>query len=205
MNNLFVIEGQAGAGKTPLINLMKKILEEKSDYKVAVCAPFTFANNYIIENELVEKFPLGVYSCWGKSRESVFFAEKVISDHISDFISVNKGKLILFDRFWLTMCMSLKDSVLSENEKKEKIKIFINKNIPTFFLDTFEHITQGRQSWDEKLPWTNENIQYDFNLRRKYISEYKNMSGKKMVEKERIDLESVATEWCDKILKKCQE
>lgn len=202
MDNLFVIEGQAGSGKTPLIKLMKFILE-KEGFNVSVCCPFTFANEYIIKNNMVNEFPLGVYTCWNKSKESALFAEKLILNHILEFIQLNKKSkkdIVLFDRYWLTMCMSIRDSCF-EN-KSEKISKYLNKKISTFFLDTHQKITQSRQSWDERLPWTNENIDYDFETRRNYINSYSNLLGRDLVEMERVDLEKIAKKWSEIIISK---
>jgi predicted ATPase len=202
MKNVFVIEGQAGAGKTPLIAEMKLILENKG-YQVLTFAPFAYANQYVVDNGLLSKYPLGIYSCWSQSVETSLFAEELLQEYIEE--SINKAKddnsIVLFDRGWLTICMGLLETPCEQEKIDRKIKDWIDKNMPTFFLDTMPNITQGRQSWNPILPWTNENIDLDFNRRRIYIKKHKNVLDSHTVLESRIDLTILAQSWVNKILK----
>lgn len=199
MKNIFVIEGQAGAGKTPLIEKIVNNLNNNGIYTVSK-APFTLANQYIIDNELTEEYPLGIYSCWGKSTESALFAEELLIKYIEEGIEDVKEKngVVVFDRGWLTVCMGLLDSVHIEKEKR--IKHWLNTQVPTFFLDTQQHITKGRNTWNPAIPWTNDNIDTDFSHRRNYILNYQNLLGRHEVLAHRIDLDKLASEWSNTML-----
>jgi thymidylate kinase len=201
MKNIFVIEGQAGAGKTPLIAEMKLILENKG-YQVITCAPFALANQHVVDHGLLNKYPLGIYSCWSQSVETSLFAEKLLQGYIDETINKIKDNntIVLFDRAWLTICMGLLETPCEQEKIDKKLEYWLEKNMATFFLDTMPNITQGRQSWNPILPWTNENIDLDFNRRRLYIKKHKNVLDSYLVLEHRIDLKTLAQSWVSKIL-----
>lgn len=203
MNNLFVIDGQSGAAKTPLVAEIVRILNEEESIYTISRAPFTYANKYVVDNDLVKDYPLGIYSCWGNSVDSSIFAETLLENHINEGIleAEEKNGIIIFDRCWLTICMGILESAHRESEKHRRIQHWINQNMPTFFLDTIPEITQSRQSWNPILPWTNENIHTDFNNRREYISKYNNLLDRHQTLQAKIDLDSLAQNWVKKILK----
>jgi predicted ATPase len=202
MNNMFVIEGQSGAGKTPLINQMLMTLN-KYGFKSLSVAPFTKANQYIVDNDMTDLYPLGIYNCWSESIQTAVFAEDLISFYIEtalNEIKDNEKGILILDRGWLTVCMGLIESKYENSEKSKLISKWINQNIPTFFLDTKQEITQSRQSWNPIMPWTNENIDSDFSLRRNYIDNYPNLLGRYTVLENRIDLNELSEKWVSSII-----
>lgn len=202
MSNLFVIDGQAGAGKTPLVTEIVRVLNEERGVKAFFTEPFKLANQYVIDNDLLTDYPLGIYSFWGKSVERAVFAEDLLNKYIEDSIKEAKdyNGIVISDRGWLTICMGILESAHNKNEKENRIKLWMDKKIPTFFLDTRTNITQSRKSWNPLLPWTNENINSDFNNRREYILKHDNLLDRYEVLESTINLNKLANLWCDKII-----
>jgi predicted ATPase len=194
MSNYFVIEGQAGAGKTPLIKEMVEHLNS-CGYKAVSCAPFTLANQWIKSDQ----YPLGIYHFWHESIEKAREAEFILKKYMDDILK-EQYDIVIFDRGWLTICMGLLESALPENEKIERINFWKGQKQSTFFLDTDPQITQNRQSWNPMVPWTNENIDTDFNNRRMYIQEYSSLLGRHKVVENRIDLVTLAKSWSEIIV-----
>lgn len=194
MTGTLVVEGQAGAGKSPLIAAMAREIEARGR-RCHVCAPFAEANAVAA----AAGRRIGIYEDWGDSEATARAAERLLGDLIDGARARARsaGALLLLDRGWLTVCRGVEDSRLPEAERGEILSRWISASDPTFFLDTRPEITQSRASWRSDLPWTGEGIGRDFERRRILAATAPRLLARFDVGAPRVDLDSLAASWAE--------
>lgn len=186
------IEGQAGAGKTPLIEALGAEFS-KLGIRTIARAPFAQANAIAAARGR----RIGIYEDWGYSAQSARDAEKLLRGLVDGAVQEarSSGALLILDRGWLTVCRGVEDSAMPEEERRELCRHWTESACPSFFLDTTPEITQSRASWRPDLPWTNELIGRDFQRRRELADSSDRILARCHIDRPRADLQAIARAW----------
>lgn len=177
---IIVIEGTKGAGKTTLTNNFLKKAKE-NNLSVEIVAPFALGNEFYGEK--------GIFNCWSnknKTIEALTFLDQLIQQKIQK----QTTDILLFDRHWITVVVSIQDSVI-ENELKEYYIKKWTKEIPnTFFIYCEPELTMERRKGqlDEKSGlMTADLVIKDYNTRVE-IAEKHNVTMFKTPENDTTDI-----------------
>lgn len=201
----FVVEGNDGAAKTPVVAGVKERLEADG-ISVTVCAPFAIANERLRAGDSGFK---DVYQLWISGEEkNVLLGLRLLREVVSEArakIEQAGGGVLLLDRGWTTILRSMDEvdaEILGSDEVKEELQFWLGSLPPTFFLDTTLDVVKERTRFSRDVPWTrvDSDIENDFMRKREIRDAHSDVIvGDYMVDRSRIDLEPIISDMVSRI------